>query len=69
MSGAGEDPKLTAAREVEEELGLDMGLSGALSEALFDCAICTSYNRCIVTVFSYRCTDEEIKVRIIFGST
>ena len=75
VSISGEDSKLTAAREVAEELGLDKALqyietsnekskrlTFPLSEELFQCTICTSYNRCIVTVFTYeyRC-DEEIK--------
>lgn len=56
ISLAGEDPQLTAAREVAEELGLSCALqsnSTALSDPLFTCIVCTSYNRCIVTVFRY----------------
>lgn len=41
----------TAKREMKEELGLKEPSS--LSEPLFQCMICTSYNRCVVTCFSY----------------
>ena len=53
VSTAKEDPKTTAAREVAEELGLERALSDPtmLSGPLFDCTVCTSYNRCVVTVF------------------
>jgi 8-oxo-dGTP pyrophosphatase MutT (NUDIX family) len=56
VSSANEDPRTTAAREVSEELGLSRALSEptAISRALFDCIICTSYNRCIVTVYSFQ---------------
>ena len=56
VSGSGEDSKLTAAREVAEELGLSRALeetNNALSDPLFTCVVCTSYNRCVVTVFQY----------------
>jgi len=57
VSGSGEDARLTAAREVAEELGLSRALddetSHALSDPLFKCVVCTSYNRCVVTVFRY----------------
>jgi len=53
VSMAREDARLTASREVAEELGLGRALSdpSMLSDVLFDCTICTSYNRCVVTVF------------------
>lgn len=51
VSTSGEDLKVTAAREVGEELGLTRS---SLSDELFQCTICTSYNRCVVTVFTYR---------------
>ena len=53
VSMAREDARLTASREIAEELGLERALSdpSMLSDALFNCTICTSYNRCIVTVF------------------
>lgn len=53
VSTAGEDSKTTAAREVAEELGLERALSdpNMLSDPLFDCTVCTSYNRCVVTMF------------------
>ena len=56
VSSAKEDPRTTAARELSEELGLSRALSEptALSRALFDCTICTSYNRCIVTVYCFQ---------------
>ena len=62
VSGAKEDPKTTAAREVGEELGLNH--PDSLSEPLFDCTVCTSYNRCVVTMFCYTCAldkTEEIQ--------
>jgi len=34
------------------------GEGGALSHALFRCTVCTSYNRCVVTVFTYRFISE-----------
>lgn len=53
VSTAREDSKMTAEREVAEELGLERALTDPtmLSGPLFDCTICTSYNRCVVTVF------------------
>ena len=61
VSTAGEDLRLTAQREVGEELGLTRPSS--LSDLLFQCIICTSYNRCVVTVFTYKydSTVDEIK--------
>uniref|UniRef100_A0A7S0CKQ7 Nudix hydrolase domain-containing protein n=1 Tax=Proboscia inermis TaxID=420281 RepID=A0A7S0CKQ7_9STRA len=63
VSGAGEPPELTARRELAEELGLVRVLrdgSGSddektpqLSEMLFRCTVCTSYNRCVVSMFAY----------------
>jgi hypothetical protein len=38
-------------REVGEELGLNRP---SLSHELFKCTICTSYNRCVVSVFTYQ---------------
>jgi len=51
VSTSGEDLSCTAAREVGEELGLTRP---SLSDELFKCTICTSYNRCVVTVFTYK---------------
>ena len=66
VSGSGEDAKLTAAREVAEELGLTRALnndtSDALSDPLFSCVVCTSYNRCFVTVFQYTMDSSTEKV-------
>lgn len=71
VSLSGEDPKLTAAREVAEELGLSRALlldensneeqpnHEALSDPLFTCVVCTSYNRCVVTVFQYTIQDPS----------
>lgn len=64
VSLSGEDSKLTAAREVAEELGLSGALDEdgqpnhtALSDPLFKCVVCTGYNRCVVTVFQYTIQD------------
>lgn len=51
VATAGEDLKMTAAREVGEELGLTRP---SLSDELFKCTVCTSYNRCVVTVYTYK---------------
>jgi 8-oxo-dGTP pyrophosphatase MutT (NUDIX family) len=61
VSLSGESPALTARREVAEELGLNRALEDedALSDALFDCTVCTSYNRCVVTLFSYTMKSRE----------
>mmetsp|Transcript_1906 Transcript_1906/g.4186 ORF Transcript_1906/g.4186 Transcript_1906/m.4186 type:complete len:502 (+) Transcript_1906:138-1643(+) len=67
VSMAGEDAHLTAAREVAEELGLtgavDSPTCDALSAPLFRCTICTEYNRCVVTVFTYRCNTSEEQIQ------
>ncbi|KAL9179282.1 hypothetical protein ACHAXT_008572 [Thalassiosira profunda] len=66
VSTSGEPSRLTAAREVAEELGLTRALnimhgegdgseSNPLSEKLFQCTVCTSYNRCVVSLFTYKC--------------
>lgn len=64
VSTAGEDAILTASREIAEELGLLRALNDpsgdALAGPLFKCTVCTSYNRCVVTMFTYRCMDDEI---------
>jgi 8-oxo-dGTP pyrophosphatase MutT (NUDIX family) len=52
ISLAGEDAVTTARREVAEELGLHRG-NNALSPPLLACTVCTSYNRCVVTLFCY----------------
>ena len=75
-SGANEDSRLTAAREVSEELGLSRALDmleaedknddsttiNPLSEKLFQCTICTSYNRCVVSMFTYTCDTTIEKI-------
>ena len=56
VSVANEDSELTARREVAEELGLSNALlpgNSAMSEPILECLVCTSYNRCLVTLFSY----------------
>ena len=64
VSTAGEDARLTASREVAEELGLARALGDpngdALAGPLFQCTVCTSYNRCVVSMFTYKCMDDEI---------
>ncbi len=70
VSSRGEDATWTAAREVAEELGLKRALTvleqqgggddstsldNPLSDKLFQCTICTSYNRCVVSMFAYTC--------------
>jgi len=71
VSSSGEDAKWTAAREVAEELGLTRALNvlennqkdvnseavivNPLSDKLFQCTVCTSYNRCVVSMFTYCC--------------
>ena len=64
VSTAGEDARLTASREVAEELGLARALGDpkgdALAGPLFQCTVCTSYNRCVVSMFTYQCIDDEI---------
>ena len=68
VSSTGEEAQLTAAREVAEELGLKHALEvlessnkedeqtlNPLSEKLFQCTVCTSYNRCVVSMFTYTC--------------
>lgn len=51
VATSGENLEVTAAREIGEELGLSRP---SLSDALFKCTVCTSYNRCVVTVYTYR---------------
>lgn len=86
VSVSGESSKLTAAREVAEELGLDRALdvessndqggeyvggaaaeleseSKPLSNPLFQCTVCTSYNRCVVTVFTYQYRSGEDSIK------
>jgi len=53
VSGVGECSKQTATRELAEELGIIINNDSRMSNALVSCCICTSYNRCVVTVFQY----------------
>lgn len=61
VSLAGEDAETTARREVAEELGLSRALEDAkaLSKPILDCVVCTAYNRCLVTLFSYTMNSEQ----------
>ena len=63
VSTAGEDARVTASREVAEELGLSLcdddesSSNGHLSkEPILQCVVCTAYNRCVVDLFAY-CMD------------
>jgi len=64
VSGATEDSATTARREVAEELGLERALVDptALSSRLFQCTVCTSYNRCVVDVFCFTMRTDEDQV-------
>ncbi len=55
VSLADEPPEVTARREVAEELGLSRALddTDALTGPILKCIVCTAYNRCVVTLFSY----------------
>jgi 8-oxo-dGTP pyrophosphatase MutT (NUDIX family) len=57
VSLADEEPELTARREVAEELGLSKALQDSNQDSLagpiLKCVVCTAYNRCVVTLFSY----------------
>jgi 8-oxo-dGTP pyrophosphatase MutT (NUDIX family) len=69
VSSRGESAEITAAREIAEELGLTGALEfqrstdskhfNPLSEELFQCTVCTPYNRCVVSMFTYRCLTEK----------
>jgi 8-oxo-dGTP pyrophosphatase MutT (NUDIX family) len=61
VSLADEEPELTARREVAEELGLSRAITdlSALSDPILTCVVCTAYNRCVVTLFSYAMNTQE----------
>jgi 8-oxo-dGTP pyrophosphatase MutT (NUDIX family) len=64
VSLADEPPELTARREVAEELGLSRALllndsNNALSDPILVCTVCTAYNRCVVTLFTYTMESQE----------
>jgi isopentenyldiphosphate isomerase len=61
VSLAGENAETTARREVAEELGLSRALEDAvtLSKPILNCVVCTAYNRCLVTLFSYTMNSEQ----------
>jgi 8-oxo-dGTP pyrophosphatase MutT (NUDIX family) len=72
ISSRGESAKLTAAREITEELGLKSALQyqqspteafNPLSDELFQCTICTAYNRCVVSMFAYQCLTDAESIR------
>lgn len=52
VSATGEDSRITARRELAEELGLT-DESHMSKEKILTCVICTAYNRCVVDLFSY----------------
>ena len=58
VSTAMEPSRVTAEREVAEELGLSRG-STNLSDCLWTCIVCTAYNRCVVDFFTYTMQTEE----------
>ena len=53
VSLVGESSMATALREVSEELGITTIQPQCLTQRLFQCIVCTSYNRCVVDVFGY----------------
>lgn len=53
VSAMGESSVTTALREVSEELGVTTIDPNRLSPRMFQCVVCTAYNRCIVDVFGY----------------
>jgi len=59
---AGESLRETAYRELEEELGLSRKEAFS-KQPLFSCTCCTSYNRCVVTVYSYQFDQSKDSVR------
>lgn len=63
VSLADESPELTARREVAEELGLmyalDESKKDKLSSKILDCVVCTAYNRCYVSLYSYTMDSTE----------
>jgi hypothetical protein len=75
VSCQGEGARMTAAREVAEELGLrraidfvfgkgggetmTAGENDPLSEKLFKCTVSTVYNRCVVAMFTYTRCDGK----------
>lgn len=68
VSTTGEDAIWTAAREAAEELGLKRALmmlekgenvEDVMKGPLFKCTVCTGYNRCVVTVFTYKVDVEK----------
>ncbi len=75
VSCRGEGARMTAAREVAEELGLrramdfvfgkgwgetmTAGENDPLSDKLFKCTVCTVYNRCVVAMFTYTTCDGD----------
>lgn len=67
VSLAGEDPTITARREVAEELGLVAALetndSSSLSSCLLTCIVCTGYNRCVVDLFCYTMNTQTEQIR------
>ncbi len=59
---AGEGLRETALREIQEELGLSR--TNALSSSPhFTCTVCTSYNRCVVALYSYQYKEMQDSVK------
>ena len=62
VSLANEPYEVTARREVAEELGLTRALlhdEKALLGPILTCTVCTAYNRCVVTLFSYTMNSDQ----------
>jgi hypothetical protein len=53
VSNVGELSSNTALREVSEELGLITDRQYLSNNRLYQCIVCTSYNRCVVDVYGY----------------
>jgi isopentenyldiphosphate isomerase len=64
ISLAKEPSIVTAQREIAEELGL-LGRTESILGPILQCLICTSYNRCVVHLYSYAMdtTVESIKLQ------
>ena len=63
VAAAGETSRTTAMREVAEELGLN-NPSSMSKDKILTCVVCTSYNRCVVDVFTY-CMDTVREKHIL----
>ena len=61
----GEDQRGTAMRETLEEVNL--GNSDSMSEEVFECAICTSVNRCLVSCYEYDADIGDVNIKFRDG--